>query len=248
MKVEWYHVGSGKTEAYEALRQTIPLEDTYMHYRLNGNAANDCEDYYFVAHENGVALSRLWMCFPRHANAIGNWGAFFTLDECRGQGIGTKVLNLCFETLPTLPNLPRGLFCTAGKPWVANMYKKYGFRPAIHGTEYGPLYFPIGNSPATFQAFCKEYYTPAQALRAQKATFAWRNEVDCLLKFAMLDQGLDYAINGELDLNMILLNTPERDAKVILTDENKCVGWMLNGVAKVHPQYVHLLPTMQQSV
>jgi GNAT superfamily N-acetyltransferase len=244
MKIELYRVGSGETEASQALRNTISQEDTYMHYRLNGNALQDCDDYYFVAHENGVALSRLWMCFPRHAHAIGNWGAFFTLEECRGQGIGSQVLDFCFRTIPALPNLPLGLFCTSGKTWVTNAYRKRGFTLAIPNTENGPMYFPIGQSPKNFQDFCAQYFTPTTALIAQKATWEWRNEVDCLLKFAMIDRGMSYAINGEIDLHMILLNTPERDAKVILTAEQKCAGWMLDGKAVVHPMYEHLLPSL----
>ena len=89
----------------------------------------------------------------------------------------------------------------------------------------------------SFREFCAAYYTPAESLRAEKATFRYRNEVDCLLKFALLDLGLDYRILGEGDLNMILLNTPERDARVILTDEGRCVGWMLDGNICLHPAY-----------
>ena len=60
----------------------------------------------------------------------------------------------------------------------------------------------------------------------------------------MIDRGMSYDINGEIDLHMILLNTPERDAKVILTAEQKCAGWMLDGKAVVHPMYEHLLPSL----
>lgn len=237
MTIETYHVGSGETEAYRALKATIPQEDRYMHYRLEGNVAEASDDYYFVAHENGVALSRLWMSVPKNDHPIANWGAFFTLEEYRSRGIGGRVLDHCFETIPALPRRPLGLFCTAGKVGLAGLYARYGFTTAIHDTDCGPLYCPMGDSPAAFREFCNTYYTPAKSLRTEKATFRHRNEVDCLLKFALLDRGLDYRIDGEGDLNMILLNTPERDARVILTETGKCVGWMLDGKVCLHPDY-----------
>ena len=237
IKIEKYVVGSGKNDAFTALKNTIDAQDRYMHYRLDGNLTDTCNDIFFVAHENGVALSRLWMGYPKHKNAIANWGAFFTLEECRGQGIGGRVLNFCFEQLKELENPPLGLFCTAGKVWLTEMYRKYGFDTAIHDTTCGPLYCPLGDSPKTFKEFCEFYYTPTDSLHAVRADFGWRNEIDCLLRFAMHDRGLSYSINGEADLNMILLNTPDRDAKVILTHDERCVGWELDGKVTLHPQY-----------
>ena len=240
LKFEKYVVGSGETEGYKALKATIPEDDIYMHYRLDGNCHKDCEDIYFVAHEDGKALCRIWMCYPRHENAISNWGAVYTLEECRGRGICNQTLDFCMKELEKLQNGPAGLFCTAGKQWLTDMYAKFGFVTAIHDTTMGPLYRPLKDSPETFKEFYENYYTPANSLKAVKATWEYRNEVDCLLKFALLDKGIDYAINGDRDLNMILMNQPERDAKVILTDTGKCVGWMLDGVAKVYTMYENM--------
>ena len=147
------------------------------------------------------------------------------------------MLDFCFETLAGEKKLPLGLFCTAGKVGLAKLYARYGFTTAIHDTDCGPLYNPLRVSPASFREFCATYYTPTQSLRAERATFRYRNEVDCLLKFALLDRDLDYCIGGEGDLNMILLDAPERDARVILTDGGKCVGWMLEGEICLHPAY-----------
>ncbi len=244
LKFEKYVVGSGETEGYKALKATIPAEDKYMHFRLDGNCLEHCEDIYYVAHENGVALCRIWMCYPRHKDAVCNWGAVYTLEECRGQGLCNRTLKFCFDEIAKLENAPAGLFCTAGAQWLTDMYSKFGFSTAIHDTTKGPLYYPLGDSPKTFKEFYENYYTDAKALRAVKATWEWRNEVDCLLKFAMWDNGLSYAIDGEADLNVILMNTPERDAKVILTDDNKCVGWMLDGKIKIYPKYEALVDTM----
>ncbi len=240
LKFEKYVVGSGETEGYKALKATIPAEDAYMHFRLDGACVNDCEDIFFVAHEDGKALCRIWMCYPRHENAIANWGAVYTLEECRGQGLCNKTLTYCMEEIEKLENGPIGLFCTAGRQWLTDMYAKFGFTTAIHDTTSGPLYRPLKDSPKTFKEVCEKYYTPAKSLCAVKATWEWRNEIDCLLKFALQDIGMNYAVNGERDLNMILMNTPERDVKAILTDENKCVGWMIDGDYTIHPLYQNL--------
>lgn len=244
LKFEKYVVGTGETEGYKALKSTIPEEDKYMHYRLDGNCLEHCEDVYFVAHENGVALCRIWMCYPRHKSAVSNWGAVYTLEECRGKGLCNKTLNFCFDEISKLENAPAALFCTAGTQWLTDMYTKFGFTTAIRGTTFGPLYYPIGDSPKTFKEFYENYYTPAKTLRAVKATWEWRNEIDCFLNFAMRDNGLDYAINGTRDLYAMLLNGTDKDVKVILTDEDKCVGWMIDGVAKVYPLYENLVDSI----
>lgn len=52
--------------------------------------------------------------------------------------------------------------------------------------------------------------------------------------------GKSYDIDGETDLNLILLHTPKRDVRILLTEDDKCVGWMLDGKAKIHPAYANL--------
>lgn len=241
IRFEKYVVGSGETEGYKALKATIPEDDIYMHFRLDGACVEDCEDIFFVAHKDGKALCRIWMCYPRHKNAIANWGAVYTLEECRGKGICNKTLAFCMEEIEKLENSPLGLFCTSGLQWVTDMYLKFGFKTAIHDTTKGPLYRPLGDCPETFKDFCDKYYTPAKSLRAVKATWEWRNEIDCLFNFAMRDNGLDYSVNGTRDLYNILLNGTDSDVRVILTDTDKCVGWMIDGNAKVYPTYNDLL-------
>lgn len=237
LKFEKYVVGSGETEGYKALKATIPEDDIYMHYRLDGNCLEHCEDIYYVIHEDGKALCRIWMCYPRHKNAISNWGAVYTLEECRGQGLCSKNLKFCLEEVAKLENAPIGLFCTAGNQWKCDMYRRYGFELAIRGTTLGPLYYAVGDSPKDFKTLYENYYTPAKSLRTVKATWEWRNEIDCLLNFAMRDNGLDYAINGTRDLYAFLLNGTDKDIRVILTDEDKCVGWMIDGEYTVYPLY-----------
>ncbi len=241
MEILKYTVGSGENEIYEALCRSIPADDTYMRSRLSGKFLDVCEDVYFIALDGGKVASRLWMCYPRHDSAISNWGAFYTEEEYRGKGVGKRVLNFCFDEIKKLEKPPIGLFCSAGKQWLADMYSKYGFRPALKGASYGYLYCPLGDSPDNFQQFCEEYYIPAASLHTAKASFEWRNEIDCLFRFALADMGLDYSIGGEGDLYNILLNSPERGVKIILTEKKRCVGWMLDGKASIHPLYKSLL-------
>ena len=78
--------------------------------------------------------------------------------------------------------------------------------------------------------------TETDELHTVNATFAWRNEIDCLLRFALIDLGEAFGINGVNDIWPIILDKPER-VKIILTREKRCVGWMLDGETQIHPKY-----------
>ena len=235
LTVKGYLVNEKQDEVCKALTEMIPTDDLYMHYRLSGKVLDCCYDQYFAALEDGKALSRLWMCWGKHKNCVANWGAFFTLEECRGRGIGGKVLDYCFSSVEDLPEKPTALFCTAGTLELTNLYKKYGFVPALRGADRGPLYYPMKGAPATFYEFYKNYYTPADTLYRKTADFGYRNEIDCLLKFAMLDMKLDFGIDGKM-LYEILLEGKET-AEVLFTEDGKCVGWIYHDQIQLYPDY-----------
>ena len=236
IKSEKYIVGTEKDHVYKCLYEMIPQQDKFLHYRLSGKANDVCTDTFFVTHEDGKGLSRVWMGYGRHENAACNWGAVFTQEEARGKGYCAMNLDYCFEVVNALENPPAALFCTAGSVGLTKLYSRYGFVPALKGADCGPLYRPCGNSPKTFQEFAENYYTPTSELVVKDADFGWRNEVDCLLKFALLDMGIKLEINCVESLNGILMDEPNR-AKVVMTKENKCVGWMLDGIMQLHPAY-----------
>ena len=235
LNVKGYLVSHEKDEVYTSLKEMIPQDDLYMHYRLDGNVVDCCYDKYFAGIEDGKALSRLWMCWGKHEGAVASWGAFFTLPECRGRGIGGKVLDYCFNCVEDLPEKPTALFCTAGTLELTNLYRKYGYVPALRGADRGPLYYPMKGAPATFYEFYKNYYTPADTLYRRPADFGYRNEIDCLLKFAFIDMGLEFGIKGKM-LYEILLEGKET-AEVLLTKDGKCVGWTYNGETQLYPDY-----------
>jgi hypothetical protein len=234
IKSESYTVGSSENTAYKILYEMIPQDDVYMHLRLSGALTEVCKDIYFVTHEDGKGISRVWMCYGNHENAVANWGAVFTEKEYRGKGYCAKNLDYCFEQIEAMKNQPLALFCTAGD--VTALYRRYGFVPAIMGTEQGPLYRPCAGSPKTFQEFCENYYTPTDELFVVDADFGWRNEIDCLLRFALLDMGEEFGINGINDLYLLLMKDPKR-ARIVLTKENKCVGWVVDDIMQLHPAY-----------
>ena len=187
IKSEMRVVGGIKDEAYNALYNMTPKDDVYIHLRLSGALNDVCNDIYFVTHEDGVGYSRIWMCYGKHEGAVGNWGAVYTPEQYRGKGYCGMTLDFCFEELGKMKNPPPALFCTAGE--ITKVYKRYGFVPALKGATQGPLYMPLGDSPKTFAEFCEQYYTPADELVIVNADFGRRNEVDCLLRFALRDMG-----------------------------------------------------------
>jgi GNAT superfamily N-acetyltransferase len=228
------------------LDQGIPYAEM-MRHRTAGKAAEECTDiYYLCTDERGDLVSRLWMGWGKHARAVGNWGNFFTSPECRGQGIGRQMLNFWQNDVKTRQNLPLALFCTAGDEGLAKLYAPYGFRPAIKNATCGPLYCPLGDSPKAFREFCEQYYTPAKSLDFKKATLEWRHEIDCLLKFAMLDAGLNYLPEGMTSLEASLVENGAKRIDIIFTDTNIPVGLarVRDGGKcdiSIHPNYLHLI-------
>lgn len=232
----------------DALKDLAPGESysAMMRMRAAGKAASECADvYYLCCDGDNNLVSRLWMGWGKHKNAVGNWGNFFTAPEHRGQGIGRKILDAWQDDLSKRQDLPIALFCTAGEEGLAKLYEPYGFRPALKNATCGPLYCPLGDSPESFEDFCREYYKPANSLIFKQATLEWRHEIDCLFKFAMLDRGLDYLPRGMTSLEASLLEN-DKSVEIIFTDTNIPVGLTsINTDSKksitVHPNYIHLI-------
>ena len=67
MKTEIFYPAKGQNAAAAALARMMADFDPgksyadMMRHRISGKAANACHDVYYVAHEDGVARSRLWM-------------------------------------------------------------------------------------------------------------------------------------------------------------------------------------------
>lgn len=206
-----------------------------MRLRVAGTLAGECTDTYFVALDADKCVSRLWNGWGKHEGAIGNFGNFLTLEEYRGQGIGTRLLEMWYADLQARQDKPLALFCTSA-PKAARMYEAYGMRPIVKGAAYGPSYMPLGESPDDFDAFCQGYYQPTDALTVKPATFAYRHEIDLLLKFALLQRGLPFGFEGMPTLEQALLTAPEK-AALYFTDNGRCVGWCYDGHAQIYPTY-----------
>ena len=241
MKIELYLPENGMTEAGKAIEKMmagVNEGSSYadmMRLRISGGVADKCQDTYFVAHEDGECLSRLWHGWGKHKDAIGNFGNFLTREDLQGQGIGKKMMTVWQETIDAETNKPLGLFCSS-KERPAQMYFRYGFRPALKGWSYGPLYLPLGDSPETFQEFCDMYYQPTKRLIARTATIEWRHEIDLLLKFALLDRGIRFGIGEYTVIEQALLYAPG-EAEQIFTEEGRCVGWRIGDKTQLFPLY-----------
>ena len=196
-----------------------------MRFRLAGNAAAECADTYFIATTRGEYVARLWYGWGHHPRSIGNFGNFKTRKDYQRQGIGRHLLDMLHADRLARQDLPLALFCTCSQPHLVRLYGEYGFRPAIHDTDRGSLYCPLGDSPDTFQEFCRQYYRPARTLEWRPATIGWRHEVDCLLNFHLKDLGLAHSLPGAVNLEFALLNPQAGHAELLFTDENRVVGW-----------------------
>lgn len=242
IKINKFICGERESEAQIALAKMLENENIgtsyadMMRYRVSNLAANECLDTYYVAHEGGKAYSRLWNGWGKHKNAIGNFGNFVTLEEIRGLGLGHRMLDHWYADISSREDLPLCFLCMGDKR-AAKLYFPYGFQTIEKGEQWGPLFMPLGDSPTDFGELCDLYYQPTSALFRRPATLEWRHEIDCLLKYSLWSMGLDYTIEGKI-LEQALLYYPNT-AELLFTDGDRCVGWMLNGKAKVHPKYTN---------
>lgn len=242
MTFEKYLPGQPSDAAHRALyamMRDFDIGKSYadmMRHRISGKAADACFDVYYVAHEQEMAYSRLWMGWGRHSDAIGNWGNFYTDEAFRGQGLGRRLLDLWYEDLQDMADAPLCFLCTTGSPWVTELYAQYGFRPIFTERQYGPLYKPVGNSPAAFDDFCKAYYRPSAALYWRRAEIAYRHEIDCLLRFVYAKRGLPFGFDGLDSIEAGILYCPER-VGMLFSEDGHCVGWSFDDAVQLHPAY-----------
>lgn len=241
MKFDIFHPERGMNEAGQALCRMLADESPGKSYaevmrrRASGALVGECRDVYFVAHEDGACISRLWNGWGKHENAIGNFGNFLTLESCRGQGIGTRLLELWYDDLQRRQDQPLALFCTSA-PKAARMYERYGMLPIEAGATHGPSYMPLGNSPESFDAFCEVYYKPARVLYSRPASFEYRHEIDLLLKFVLMHMGLPFGFDGMPSVEQALLTCPEK-TEMLFTEQGRCVGWCYGGAVQIYPAY-----------
>ena len=237
-----YIAGGEKNTAYEAISKMMNGYDVGVSYadmmrlRISGGAAQECYDVYYVAHDKGRPLSRHWMGYGRHEGAVGNWGNFLTAPEERGKGYGGSLLKFWYDDFKNTENKPSCFLCIGGALSLAQLYSRFGFRPAIRGREFGPLYMPVGDSPDSFLEFTENYYKPSPVLFHRPATIGYRHEIDCLLRFYFVDSGLEFGIGGASYVEEGLLYYPER-VGMLFTEVGRCVGWSLDGELQTHPLY-----------
>ena len=245
MIVETYIPGQEKTAAGAALCAMMGDVDAGKSYadmirlRLSGQVADQCKDTYYVAREGDTAYARLWNGWGRHPDAIGNWGNFYTAEESRGKGIGGQLLKLWQQDFEGRDDAPLCFLCSAGTKELTQLYAKFGFRVAIEGAEKGFLYRPNGNSPQSFREFYKQYYKPSEGLYHRPATIEYRHEIDCLLRFAFKDLGVEFGIGEEKGIEAILLYEPHR-AGMLFSQDGHCVGWSFDGIRQVYPLYENI--------
>jgi GNAT superfamily N-acetyltransferase len=242
MIFEKYIPGMQKNDAYEALSAMMAGFDTdkpyadMIRYRISGAASGLCFDTYYVAHENKKAFSRHWAGWGKHADSIGNWGNFYTDEGARGKGIGGKLLSFWYDDFENSDNLPMCFLCSVGTKELAVLYGRFGFRPAIAGQEYGHLYMPVGDSPATFRELYMNYYKPSKYLILKAADIGYRHEIDCLLRFSYADLELSFGFEKVLSMDEALLYYPQR-CGMLYSEDGHCVGWSFDGKTQVYPLY-----------
>ena len=247
MNIEIYIPGEQEPEARILLQEGVKTVDPGQFYaemlrkRATGELRDVCTDIYYIATSEGEMVSRLWNGWGKHRDAIGNFGNFQTKAELRGKGIGRQMLAVWQAHVAGRADAPLALFCNAGLERLVNLYAPYGFRLAVDGTTAGPLYCPLGNSPATFREFCAGYYGKGQSVAERPATVEYRHEIDCLLRFALMNEGETLGLPGVGSMEEAYLRGMLADMKLYFNEDDHVVGWSITtatGVMKqMHPHY-----------
>jgi GNAT superfamily N-acetyltransferase len=246
--IERFSCDQPQSEASRALAAWLDATDTdrsylpMMQYRVAGKAAQQCEDIYYIAMQDGKAISRLWHGWGRHPNAVGNFGNFMTLEELRGQGIGRKMLDTWYEDLNSRTDRPLGLFCSSLNGYRVEMYRRYGFTQAVIMPSSSFLYKPLNGSPENFRELCEEYYCSANTLTVRPATVEWRHEIDCLLKYTLTDLGIKFGLPGCASLEETIVWPEKGTGQTLFTEKNRPVGWSFTPtggetVWQIHPKF-----------
>ena len=248
LTIERYVCGYAPTEAANALNKWLEETETdrsylpMMQYRVAGKAAQQCNDTYYIAMDGDNVVSRLWHGWGKHSNAVGNFGNFVTKDAVQGRGIGRKVLTAWYEDLLKTENQPIGLFCSAKNGYLIDLYGEYGFTQAVIRPTFSMLYKPLGDSPATFDELCEDYYCDTKTLTVRPATVQWRHEIDCLLKFALAAKGEAFGLPGCKTLEEAIVWPHIGEAQLLFSGNDRPVGWSFSGKDgithwQIHPKY-----------
>ncbi|MBR4863304.1 MAG: hypothetical protein IKU07_01905 [Oscillospiraceae bacterium] len=243
-----YRCGEKPTLASRALADWLASTETdrsylpMMQLRVAGKAAAVCTDTYYIAMEGKEILSRHWHGWGKHPNAVGNFGNFMTKEAARGKGIGRKMLDMWYEDLSFEQEQPIGLFCSAMNGYLIDLYGGYGFTQAVIKPTFSMLYKPLGDSPATFDELCHNYYAVAEKLTVKPADIQWRHEIDCLLKFAMSARGETFGLPGCKTLEESIVWPHIGDAQIVFTEKDRPVGWSFTGADgithwQIHPDF-----------
>lgn len=246
-KIEIYIPGEQEPAVKDLLCENVKEVDRGQYYaemlrkRAAGELAAVCTDIYYIATQEGAFVSRLWNGWGKHKDAVGNFGNFQTNAELRGRGIGRQMLAVWQQHVRERADAPLALFCNAGAEHLVKLYAPYGFRLAVDGTTVGPLYCPLGNSPATFRAFCEGYYGNGQQVTERPATVEYRHEIDCLLRFALQNEGEALGLPGVGSMEEAYLKNLLGNMLLYFNEENHVVGWGIKteaGVARqMYPAY-----------
>ncbi|MBQ8351813.1 MAG: GNAT family N-acetyltransferase [Clostridia bacterium] len=246
-KIDIYIPGEVEPATKALLCENVKDVDRGQYYadmlrkRSAGELAAVCTDIYYIATQEGAFVSRLWNGWGKHRDAIGNFGNFQTNAELRGQGIGRQMLEVWREHVRAREDAPLALFCNAGAEHLVKLYAPYGFRLAVDGTTVGPLYCPLGSSPATFREFCADYYGEKQTMTEKPATVEYRHEIDCLLRFALLNEGENLGLPGVGSMEEAYLKGLLDDMLLYFNEKDHVVGWGIrtaDGVCRqLYPTY-----------
>ena len=212
--------------------KNIPNEIIYRNVssRSAGKYQQGSVDRYFMGIIDGDFAGMVWYSYGRHHFPVANFGEVYTSSEHRGKGISKNLMKYFqsdFENSPA-----EAAFCTCSNEWIVNIYRQFGFFPALPGTSGGPLMRKGKSCVDSLEAFEKIYFPETDDIEISSADINYRHEADCLLKFILMSKGLvnkrcfaASTVQSYLHALFLVENGRGKLFKALTTTHQRFAGW-----------------------
>ncbi|MCK4401051.1 GNAT family N-acetyltransferase [bacterium] len=149
--------------------------------RLKGNYSEFCIDRYFIEEIGENVISQMWYGISKKTK-MGNFGHVYTEPEYRKKGITNELMKFFLDDFQRSKG--KALFCGTGSPWIADIYKKYGFQLIKKDTDCGPMVLIKPEYAKDFKELEDEYFQPGLSVNARIGNIGDQFDCDKVLAYS----------------------------------------------------------------
>lgn len=167
--------------------------------RIKGNYADFCIDRYFIGEIGGSIVSQIWYGLSKRTG-MGNFGHVYTEPEHRKKGITNEIMKFFLDDFQKSKG--KALFCGTGSPWIADIYKKYGFQLIKEKTACGSMALIKSEYAKDFKELEEEYFQSGLSVNARTGNIGDQFDCDKILAYSTGIEKLS------MDWHRVFLSSP----------------------------------------